>query len=323
MVVAAWVSGSLVLGYAATALARRYALHRQLIDEPGERRSHTAATPRGGGISIVLVLLLAMAILAMTVPGEGAALGLAAAGLALVAGIGWIDDHRPLSPALRLAVHVVAGLLLACAVGLHGGDRIDMLVAFVAVTVLTNVWNFMDGIDGIAASQAMLCGLAYALFVQDGPVWWLGLALAAAAAGFLPFNARRARIFLGDVGSGALGYALAALMAVAGIGGTPGERLLLLLPLLPFLLDASLTLSARILRGEVWWRPHVQHAYQAWARRRGHGPVTMAYACATAIAIIAMFAMRSFTLPSIMALFIALSVGGGLAWKRLASAPAR
>ncbi len=313
-----WVLGGLVLGAAATALARTYALRRQLIDHPGERRSHTSATPRGGGVSIVVVLLAALAVSMSAVPGHAGAAGLAGAGLLLVAGIGWVDDHRPLPALPRLGTHVLAAALLAWALLIAGGSGLDAATAFFAAVVLTNVWNFMDGIDGIAAAQATVVALAYALFAGQGPVFWLGLALVAASCGFLPFNFPRARIFLGDVGSGTLGYALAGLLALGSLQQEWGTRILLLFPLLPFLLDTTLTLLARIVRGEAWWLPHIQHAYQAWARARGgHAGVTLAYAGAALATVLAMFAMRSWSSTVIMATYLTFLLAGGLAWKRL------
>lgn len=321
---ALWLLAGFAIGCASTWLARCYALHRRLIDQPGERRSHHAATPRGGGISVVVVLLLAAAALALAVPGHLPSIVLAAGGLALVAGIGWVDDHRPLPPLLRLCVHVLAAALLAVALGLEGGAREDMATAFVAAVVLANVWNFMDGIDGIATTQAIVVAAGYALFVGQGPVFWAGLALAAGACGFLPFNFPRARIFLGDVGSGALGYALAALLALASMHRGFDGRLLLLLPLLPFLLDASLTLLARIVRGEAWWRPHVQHAYQAWARRtRSHAVVTLTYGGVALLAVVAMFAMHSWSSTRIMSTYVMFTAAGGLAWMLLRERPVR
>ena len=313
-----WLLAGAAIGWVGTWLARRYSLRRNLLDQPGERRSHRVATPRGGGISIVFVMLAALVVLAIREPGEAVAASCAAAGLAAVAAIGWIDDHRPLSPWLRLGVHVLAGAALAVAIRLHGGGWADAALAFLAAVVLTNVWNFMDGIDGLAASQAALVAVAWALFTGQGPVLWLGLALVAGLCGFLPFNLPRARIFLGDVGSGALGYALAGLLALAAIGAPPGQRIWLTLPLLPFVVDASLTLFARIVRGEAWWRPHVQHAYQAWARAAGNHPrVTAGYALATLFAVLVMFGMRSFGPALIMFMYVTLVLAGGLSWRRL------
>jgi UDP-N-acetylmuramyl pentapeptide phosphotransferase/UDP-N-acetylglucosamine-1-phosphate transferase len=315
---AIWLLSGIALGAAGTAMARTYALRRRLIDLPGERRSHRIATPRGGGISIVLVLLLALAALAIARPGTLPACLLAGAGLALVAGIGWIDDHRPLPAWPRLAVHAVAGGLLAAALWMQGGGPPDLVVACVATVVLVNVWNFMDGIDGIAAGQALVVALAWSLYAGAGPVLWIGLALTAALVGFLPFNFPRARIFLGDVGSGAIGYALAALLALGVMGEPTHARLPWILPLLPFLLDASLTLISRMVAGEAWWRPHVQHAYQAWSRALGaHAPVTLAYAGAAVVASVAMFVVRSGSSTLIMSTCLTFLLAGGLAWKRL------
>ncbi len=283
-----WIAVYAALGAAGTWLARVYALRSRLIDEPGERRSHSQATPRGGGIAIVAALLAAAIALGLRFPAQ-ASLALAfAVGLAAVAGIGWIDDHRPLSPWLRLVVHALAAAVLGAAVWHSSGSWWLGLAGFVLAVGLVNVWNFMDGINGLAASQAALValGLAWA----GGPVWsWLALALLGACLGFLPFNFPRARIFMGDVGSGALGYAVAALtvFAAARLGPYSGAWALaaLLPPLAAFLVDSSLTLLGRVRRGERWWTPHTQHAYQSWARRSGHARVTLAYAAFTLLAV--------------------------------------
>ncbi|MFC3551849.1 lipopolysaccharide biosynthesis protein [Lysobacter cavernae] len=279
----AWLVLYFCIGVVGTWLARRYALKQQLIDQPGERRSHSTATPRGGGIAIVIALLVAVLALAIRRPQDAPLLVVFALGLALVAGVGWIDDHRPLSPWWRLSVHVLAAALFAFAVAdVHGSPALAVC-AFIATMALTNVWNFMDGINGLAASQAMIVGAAIAWLV--GGSWaGLGWALAAACAGFLPFNFPRARIFLGDVGSGAIGFTVAALLVVA-CARSGAKSALLLLPLTAFLTDAGLTLLRRVLRGERWWTAHTQHAYQAWARRRGHAWVTLAYAAVTLLSI--------------------------------------
>src|SRR5690606_27596615 len=229
-------------------------------------------------------MLVAMGLLVFEDRGQAVAMALSLAGLLLVAGIGWLDDHRPLSPWSRLAVHAVAACLLGVvAIGIDGRIA-SALSAFVLAMVLVNIWNFMDGIDGIAALQALVVAGACALLAGDPASRWLALALAAACLGFLPLNLPRARIFLGDVGSGALGYVLALVVilgAADGGGGasSPSAWILLLLPPSAFLVDAALTLSARILRGERWWTPHVAHAYQRWAKALGrHLPVTFAYA---------------------------------------------
>ncbi len=279
-----WLVVHVCIGVAGTWLARRYALRQSLIDEPGERRSHTVATPRGGGVAIVISLVVAAVALGLRQPQQAPLMLAFGIGLLLVAGIGWVDDHRPLSPWLRLGVHVLASGLFAVAIG-DVYDSVALgIAAFVATLVLTNVWNFMDGINGLAASQALIAALGLAWMA--GGVWsLLALALTAACAGFLPFNFPRARIFMGDVGSGAIGFALGALCVVAG--ARLGEKApLVLLPVLVFLVDAGLTLVRRLLRGERWWTPHTQHAYQAWARGMGHTRVTLAYAAISLLVIL-------------------------------------
>ena len=280
-----WLLVHFCIGVAGTWLARRYAIRQSLIDQPGERRSHSVATPRGGGIAIVISLLVAAAAIGVRQPAQAPLMLAFGIALLMVAGIGWVDDHRPLSPWLRLGVHVLASGLFAGVVG----DLYDSvwlgIAAFAATLVLTNVWNFMDGINGLAASQALIAAVGLAW--MGGGAWGLlALALAAACAGFLPFNFPRARIFMGDVGSGAIGFALGALCVVAG--ARLGERFaLVLLPVSVFLVDSSLTLLRRLLRGERWWTPHTQHAYQAWSRAAGHGRVTACYALVSLAVIIA------------------------------------
>ncbi|WP_166207119.1 hypothetical protein [Cognatiluteimonas telluris] len=287
-----WVALHLSIGIVGTWLARRYALHRQLVDQPGERRSHDTPTPRGGGISIVASMLVALCGLAWCFPGHATLMLATAAGTALVAGIGWVDDHHPLPPWPRLLVQAVAALLLAWGLQLEGAGIAVAGAGFVAALVLVNVWNFMDGIDALAASQALLVATAYGLWAGVGVGAWFALALAAACLGFLPFNLPRARIFLGDVGSGALGYGLAALAAWLLVDAGPRGPLLLL-PLSAFLIDATLTLALRVLGGERWWMPHAGHAYQYWVRRCGrHGRVTWSYAAWTLLACLAMLAGR-------------------------------
>lgn len=309
-------------------LALRHALRHGLFDQPGERRSHSVATPRGGGIGIVVAWAVGCVVLwlaGMLAPPLAAA---SVAGLALVGGVGWIDDHRPLSPWWRLAAHVVAGSLLAA--GLWGAGAPPWLVAlaFAAVPVLVNAWNFMDGIDGLATSQAALASLGFALLAPTHVASLPALALVAACLGFLPFNFPRARIFLGDVGSGALGFTLAASASVALLEAGPVAGPGLLVPAFllvsAFLIDTALTLARRIVRRERWWTPHVEHAYQRLAARLGsHAPVTLLYAAWTVGALLASLAVASRPAS------VKLSFAGGcvltgiLVWRRLAAGCSR
>ena len=298
----AWMLLHFVLAAFGTWLARAYALKRQLLDQPGERRSHAVATPRGGGIAIVVTVLLGCGWLGIAWPEYRVVLMAYATGLLLVAGVGWLDDHRPLSPWPRLAVQAISGLILAIAVQVTTQAWLPSIAAFVLVMVLVNVWNFMDGIDGLATSQAALVFAAIALVSAAGPLTWLAAGLFAAACGFLPFNFPRARIFLGDVGSGALGFTLAGLM-VGALLLAPVRWPLLLLPLTAFLVDASFTLLGRMLRGQRWWAPHVSHLYQQLARSRAsHMQVTLAYALFTLAGALLMIASVNLLLTGAMIL---------------------
>ena len=243
-----------------TWLSRVYALRRQLLDHPGERRSHVVATPRGGGIAIVLTVLAATLLGALRYPEAAPHLGVFGTGLGLVAGIGWWDDHRPLPAVHRLLVHMLASALLAGVVWEVGRSPVQAVLIFLVATALINLWNFMDGINGIASSQALIAALALAM-VTPAPFGLLAIAVAAGCLGFLPFNFPRARIFMGDVGSGALGYLMAALVGLASLT-TYINWLLLLMPLSAFIVDAGFTLTSRMLSGQRWMDPHTQHVYQ-------------------------------------------------------------
>lgn len=266
-----------------TALVLVYARRRQLLDLPGRRRSHAVPTPRGGGAGAVAVIAAAAIVLGWAGAIETREAWALAAGLAAIGTIGWIDDHRPLSARLRLAVHVLVGAALA-AVFLPGiGGWQDVATAALVVFALTtsiNAWNFMDGIDGLVATQTAWVGvLAMCAFALAGEAGWglLAACVAAAALGFLPFNFPRARIFMGDVGSGGLGLACGALLLVACLRGAASPWLALLAAS-ALLGDATLTLAHRFLRRRRWYAAHREHLYQ-WMVRSGtaHARTTMAY----------------------------------------------
>jgi len=296
-----------VLSAAGTWLARAYALRRQLVDLPGERRSHAVATPRGGGAGPVVAILVALLMLSThSTSYAGAALAIAA-----VAAIGAWDDHRPLPARWRLLVHVAAGLMLAAAMFGPTGDLIAIIGTIAAVAVLVNVWNFMDGINGIAASQAALVAATAACL--SAPPSIAALVVAVACLAFLPFNFPKARIFLGDVGSGALGVGLAFIWAHA-YRRDPVDGAVLLLPLSAFLVDAGLTLLRRILRRERWWEPHTQHLYQGLARRYGHSTVTLGYAAWTFAAGGAAVFLATRSREFIPACLLACYTGAAVLW---------
>lgn len=287
-----------------------YARHRQLLDQPGERRSHHVPTARGGGISIVLVML---AVLPFCLDMRGWPLPII--GLALVAAVGWWDDHRSLPALPRLAVHLLAAGLLGAVLWLQGDPIWLVLFAIGLAVVLTNVWNFMDGINGIAASQALLVALAVYGLVASPLIAALGLALALACAGFLPFNFPHARVFMGDVGSGALGYLLAMLVVLAASNSkSPAQDVLvLMLPLSAFLIDAGYTLLRRMLCGERWWQPHRQHLYQQLTDRwQTHWKVTLVFGLWTALCVVVAILMVRAPLSDVYAASIGVYVLGAI-----------
>lgn len=304
-----------LVSWAGTWWAIRHAQAHGLHDLPGERRSHAVPTPRGGGIGIAVAGIAALLLLAATDDTPTAWLAMAI-GLSLVAGVGWWDDHRDLPAIPRLVVHVVAAALLAAGWWLHGAGPIVAVVAFLAALFLVNAWNFMDGIDGLATSQAMLCGVAFAVMLP-APEGMVGVALAAACLGFLPSNLPRARVFLGDVGSGTLGFLVAMLLAAGLSASGRAQWPVLLLPVLAMSVDVGLTLGWRMRRGERWWQAHVQHAYQRWSRRSGHGTVAFAYAIWTALACGFMLWWLGYGLPGALPALLAWVVAAVLAWRVL------
>ena len=271
---------------------RRYALRRQILDKPGPRASHTRPTPRGGGAGVVVALLVGGAFIVGT-SDHGWRLGLALAGIGLVAWIGWLDDQRSLGVGSRLAAHVLsASALLPLAAALPAGNWLAtglglLWWVFWGVSAI-NVVNFMDGIDGLIGLQMVVLGAHFALLGGDRAETLLfAAALTGSALGFLWWNWAPARIFLGDTGSGALGLAA----VVGGLLVLRGERAGLVttfLPLFPLFLDATLTIIARARRGERLTEAHRSHLYQRLANGGwGHARVSITYGVAAALAIAA------------------------------------
>ncbi|GIK99602.1 MAG: glycosyl transferase [Alphaproteobacteria bacterium] len=301
---AAWlIAALLVLAAVAalTGLVLRWLERRAVLDHPGPRSSHELPTPRGGGIAVLAVLLPAWAVLALLEGGAaaGRTWPVLAAAL-LLAAVSWVDDLRPLSAAWRLPVHVLAVAIGSIAAGedmvfqglLPGW--LDLLAAGLFWLWFLNLFNFMDGIDGISGTEAMSvgAGLALVLLVAPGtggdalPLAGFGLTLAAAAAGFLWWNRPPARLFLGDVGSIPLGFLMGWLLLEAARGGAWAAALIL--PAF-YLVDASWTLAVRLARGISPLEPHAEHVYQRAVREKGrsHGQVVAALAVAN-LALIAL-----------------------------------
>jgi UDP-N-acetylmuramyl pentapeptide phosphotransferase/UDP-N-acetylglucosamine-1-phosphate transferase len=237
---------------------------RRALDVPNPRSSHTRPTPRGGGLVIVGGFFVGL--LGWFVAGGGLsprAIGWLIGAL-LVASVSFVDDLRPLPAAPRLATHVLGAAILTFA-GVQNPELFPL--AFVYITLLTNVYNFMDGIDGLATAQAIIAGSALAIaghLAANPLITIAGGLLAAASAGFIVYNLPPARVFMGDVGSTFLGFSFAGLTLLGNIG-VGGGRLpveLGLVILAPFVFDSLVTLARRVLRGERWYAAHRSHYYQ-------------------------------------------------------------
>ena len=257
-----------------------------LIDLPNVRSSHVVPTPRGGGIGIVVGICVAGLALAACgrLAWQVAALCAGAGGA--VALIGYIDDRRGLPARVRFLVHMVAAAAVVALTWPWAGAMSDGWLggaAFVvfwilAIGWLTNLYNFMDGIDGLAGSEAVFVfgGAAALSFMTGSPSGWtaLFLAMSLGVAGFLCWNWPPARIFMGDVGSGFLGFMVGSLALATWVDGVLSPFTWLVLVSL-FVADATVTLLRRFARRERWYSAHRSHAYQWLSRTRlGHAGVT-------------------------------------------------
>ena len=270
----------LAVGWYLSTRVLRYLLASSIMDIPNERSSHQAPTPRGGGWAVMLTVVPVFAIagIAFGRPLETAAVLL---GTLALMGVSWMDDRRELSPLLRLAVQALA---------------VDRAATAFLWLWFVNLYNFMDGIDGLAGSETILIGGGVALVSlvmgDFGLTGVAGAALAGAAAGFLTHNWRPARMFMGDVGSIPLGHILAFLLASLAARGDWAAALIL--PAY-YLTDATITLLRRLLRGEKIWQAHREHFYQKAARGVGrHDRVVLTIVGYSLVLVVAALAAGSF-----------------------------
>jgi UDP-N-acetylmuramyl pentapeptide phosphotransferase/UDP-N-acetylglucosamine-1-phosphate transferase len=300
---------------------------RDMLDYPNERSSHFDPTPRGGGIAVTISILLAW--IALHKVGLVASSFVSIAlGTSLLALVSWIDDLRGLSPGMRLVAQgaaVTIGILVLpstrSALEAWLGSTLFFVAAGLVWVWWINLFNFMDGIDGLAVSEAAaICsGLLLFALVGDGAdpaAALLAAGIIGAAIGFLVWNWSPARIFLGDVGSVPLGYLSGFLLLDLASRGR--WKIALILPLY-FLADATITLLRRLLAGERVWEPHRQHFYQqavrnglphsavvkrviaanllligcGWAAENGHAVISLSAAIVTvAVLLVALAAGR-------------------------------
>ena len=278
-------------------------------DRPNTRSLHSQVVPRGGGIVIIVATVSLIAIYQLILESITVLDVLIALLLGCIAVLGWFDDRRNLTIRSRIFIQVVIACimvyLLARSQGIHiAGYRLEQpyWLLFIELVVwvvwMTNLFNFMDGIDGLIATQSTIATIVLAFwFHQAGApnLVLLNLTLAGALIGFSILNWRPARVFLGDIGSLTLGM----YFAVMGIIGWTSYRL----PVEAFVLlygvvfcDATLTLSARILRRERWWEAHSSHFYQRLVRLGyNHAQVTLlAVVITLCLSIYATFLIHGF-----------------------------
>ncbi len=249
-----------------TALLRSRRAAGLALDHPNERSLHSRPVPRTGGIAIITGMVAAALWLRAS-----PSLLVPAVALAMAS---YLDDRHALPAAVRLLMHLVAaGVFLWLAAGSSGAAL--LVVLLLTIAWITNLYNFMDGADGLAGGMAVIGFGTYGLAAWlggNGEFEMLAWSIAAAAAGFLIFNFPPAKIFMGDVGSIPLGF----LAGAFGVAGWQRGLWPLWFPLVvfaPFIVDATATLARRLLRGERVWEAHRQHYYQrlilsGWSHRR-------------------------------------------------------
>lgn len=302
-----------------TLILRRYALAKSLMDIPNERSSHSIPTPRGGGVAIVFTFLAGLPLLSfLGLLAPELMYGLGGGGL-LVAVLGFADDHGHIAARWRLMGHFVAAAWALFWIGglapvAFMGATIDLgfvgtALAAVYLVWMLNLYNFMDGIDGLASAEAICVCLGSCLvYGLTGHVelMWVALILSAAVGGFLCWNFPPARIFMGDAGSGFLGLVLGVLsLAAAWVSAELLWSWLILLGV--FVVDATWTLIRRMLNGDKVYEAHRSHAYQYASRHYGsHKKVVAAIVCINILWLLPVaIAVGKGSIPGVLAAVIA------------------
>lgn len=266
------------LSIASIGIYSRYAINRGILDLPNSRSSHKAVTPRGAGFPLVLLwgILLGWGVYHFQLPYQT----LLIFGPALIVGyLGYMDDKKSLPAVPRLLVHILSAVMVLIALGATKDYILPLsflpiwavfLVLTVAIVWFTNLFNFMDGMDGIAGTEALFFfGLASYIFWQSGSeiLTLLSWGLFALVAGFLTWNWPPAKVFLGDSGSGFLGMLMAIFALVAATWYGVSIFVWLIVSGV-FWFDASITLLRRLISKENILTAHCSHAYQRLLQRQ-------------------------------------------------------
>ncbi len=264
------ISATFILSLFLTLQVRKFLLRRALLDHPNERSSHTVPTPRGGGWALLIVLIPGIILTTLIQDNFTEHLGLLL-GVLLLTYISWLDDKKGVSAVKRLSLHILAACLGSMVFTpeqtLFVGALpfwLDRAIMIIGWAWFINLYNFMDGIDGITSVETIslatgTCLLLSATNISDPFVSTLTLLLTGVCLGFLVLNWHPAKIFLGDVGSVPLGFLTGfGLLSIA----TKGHLIPALILPLYYLADSGITITKRAMRGEKIWQAHRQHFYQ-------------------------------------------------------------
>ncbi|MBP2811677.1 MraY family glycosyltransferase [Acinetobacter baumannii] len=275
-----------LISFVLTFSVRKYALRKNIIDLPNFRSSHVKPTPRGGGVAIVISVLMALLYSYISQFISLNDFFIIGGSCLLIALLGFCDDHAHINSMLRLSIHFITATFIVFS--LDGFAQVSVfnnlnlgfftnILAILFLVWLLNLYNFMDGINGIASIEAISVGLSLALLYS----WYdinnfILLAITSIVCGFLVWNFPKAKIFMGDVGSSFLGF-LFAVLALYALKIDFKLFLAWIICLGVFIVDATFTIIRRILRGEKIYQAHRSHAYQYAARYfDSHTPVTLA-----------------------------------------------
>jgi Fuc2NAc and GlcNAc transferase len=325
---ASWIMVAIavaLVSFLACWLAMKLAQRSGMIALPGERQSHLKATPTGGGLGMIITMLIISLVIQhfQDLPVYWWLNMLP--GIVLLALVGWLDDKRPVSATIRLLVQFTVSLyLLLCMRFLGPAINAGMIgITVIAMVWLMNLYNFMDGSNGMAGFQGLFCSLVFAVLFQLGghsSMAMIALVVAAACIGFLPLNFPVAKVFMGDVASVPLGFIFAA-FSVYGIYQGIFAFWAAVLIMSVFLVDASLTLAARVIQREQWYTAHKQHVYQRLIEQEwSHSQVLIAYQAINVVmvlpAIVLVTMYPQYAIVTTLLMLLVLSGGWYIAnWK--------
>jgi len=313
---------SFILSIILTWAIKNYAMAIGMVDTPNKRTLHEGDIPTGGGLSIALIMLIALGIMMLTAVEGARHANILVIVIILLSTLGWMDDRYGVAPLVKFIIQIGIAIFMIGSVGAVrsldiGGVPISLegyfaeIFTIVWIVWLVNSYNFMDGIDGLAASQSAITSCTLGIWFNmygDVLVSLFCYVIMAASLGFLVWNWSPARIFMGDVGSVALGGVFATLFLMGNVEhNIPFSSFVILLAI--FLADTTITLVRRLVCGKAVWQAHKEHYYQrAITAGVGHGQVTIAIILGSVLMAVLATLDMSRTEPKIMWLLITILV---------------